>query len=146
MNNAIIPAAHILFIRDDTEILMLRRFNTGFEDGNYSIPAGRVEQGESALQASVREAYEETGLIIKLQDLKMVHIMYRYPKKDGVERIYFFAQATSWQGNPRNTEPDKCDDLNWFRLDNLPTNTIQTLRFTLAEIAAGRFYSEYGWG
>jgi len=51
-------AVHLFFLRE-TQILLLRRFNTGYEDGNYSVVAGHVEAGETITQAAVREGNEE---------------------------------------------------------------------------------------
>jgi 8-oxo-dGTP pyrophosphatase MutT (NUDIX family) len=39
-------AVHLLLIKND-QILLLRRFNTGWQDGFYSLPAGHVDAGES---------------------------------------------------------------------------------------------------
>jgi 8-oxo-dGTP pyrophosphatase MutT (NUDIX family) len=64
----------------------------------------------------IREAKEEAGLIIEKKDLEIVHVMQR--KKDDEERIDFFIQGNKWKGIPKLMEPDKCDDLSWFRFIN----------------------------
>jgi 8-oxo-dGTP diphosphatase len=46
---------------DDDQILMVRR-GRGVAQGQWSVPGGRVEFGESLAQAVVREVFEETGL------------------------------------------------------------------------------------
>ena len=44
-------AVHVFLLRDGA-VLLLRRCNTGFEDGKLSVPAGHVEPGESVTQAA----------------------------------------------------------------------------------------------
>ncbi|MDQ3005393.1 MAG: NUDIX domain-containing protein, partial [Chloroflexota bacterium] len=51
---------HLLFFRQN-EMLLLRRFNTGFRDGEYSVPAGHLDGGEPVMSAATREAQEEVG-------------------------------------------------------------------------------------
>jgi hypothetical protein len=41
------PEAHIFLLNDLDEILLLRRLNTGYEDGNYSVIAGHVSANTS---------------------------------------------------------------------------------------------------
>ena len=53
----IIPTSH-LFLMKDHEMLFLRRFNTGYEDGKYSMVAGHVDKGETFTQCIIREAEE----------------------------------------------------------------------------------------
>ena len=139
----LVPAAYLLLVKDE-KILLLRRYNTGYEDGNYSLPAGHVEAQESAITALVREAHEEVGLAILPVSLRMVHVMHR-KGIDGSERVDFFFVTNDWPGEPQNVESEKCDDLNWFPLSELPENTIPYIRFALKSWQKGVLYSEYGW-
>lgn len=135
-------AVHLFLIKDG-KILLLRRFNTTYEDGNYSVPAGHLDGGESVTAAMVREAKEETGLVIELSDLKVVNVMHRY--FGDLEYVNFFLTAIKWQGEPTITEPDKCDDLSWFELNNLPENVIPYIKYAIESHAKGEFFTEYGW-
>ena len=55
-----IPACY-LYLKKNNQILLLRRFNTGFEDGNYFFVSGHLDGGESFTDAMIREAKEEAG-------------------------------------------------------------------------------------
>src|SRR5947209_14739200 len=105
-------AVHLFLLRDDA-ILLLRRFNTGYADGNYSVIAGHLDGGEEVIAAAVREAREEAGIRIAAADVTVVGVMHRL---SDTERIDFFVAATRWEGEIANREPEKCDDLAWFPL------------------------------
>jgi 8-oxo-dGTP diphosphatase len=140
----LVPAVHLFLVRQ-REVLLLRRFNTGYEDGNYSVPAGHLDGGESVSAAMVREAWEETGISIDAQDLGIVHVMHRAAAGTGGERVDFFLKATRWRGEPAVMEPDKCDDLSWHSLDALPPNTIPYISSALAAFRSSHAFSEFGW-
>ena len=130
---------HIFFFRED-EVLLLRRANTGYEDGNYSVVAGHLDGNETVLEAAAREALEEAG--VTPTDLHIAGVMHH---KSNDERIDFFATATSWSGEVVNAEPDKCDDLSWFPVDGLPDNTIPYIKQALRNVLDQRPFDIYGW-
>lgn len=137
-----IVAVH-LFLRKGNKILLLRRFNTGYEDGNYSVPAGHHDGGETVSSAMIREAKEETTIDIKPEDLRVVHVMHR--NADDWERIDFFFECKKWQGDVKIGEKDKCDDLSWFGINELPNNTIPYIKSAIASYKNNELYSEFDW-
>ncbi len=136
-----VSAVHLFFVRDN-KILLSRRFNTGYEDGKYGVPAGHIDGNEKATDAAKREACEETGVIIDPCYLKIVHVMHR---KSTEERIDFFFEIDEWLGKPKNMETDKCDELKWFLMNELPLNTIPYIKTAIENYRKGINFSEFGW-
>jgi 8-oxo-dGTP diphosphatase len=122
----VIPAAYVFLLRDAEqtgarEVLLQLREGTGYMDGHWAAAvAGHVERGETVYEAAAREAKEEAG--ITGLDLSALCAMQRTGATGLAidERVDYFFTATSWSGEPRIMEPDKCADLGWFALDGLP--------------------------
>jgi len=126
----------------DNRILLHLRNKTGFHDGLYGLVAGHLDGNETATQAAIREAKEETSIILNPKDVKTVHVMHRI---EGIEYIDIFVQCSSWKNSIENLEPRKCRELRFFDKGNLPLNTIPYVRRALSNINAGTHYSEFGW-
>jgi len=142
MTRFMLKSAVHLFLLKGGEILLLRRYNTGYEDGNYSVPAGHLEGGETVKAAMIREAREEIGIEIALSDLEIVGVMHRLSND---ERVDFFLAASSWQGEIENREPQRCDQLAWFSLEALPENLIPYVRQAIANYRRGRWFDSFGF-
>ena len=132
---------HLFFFRGD-EILLLRRFNTGYADGQYSVPAGHLDGGETIVAATLREAREETGVQINAEDVLFSCVMHRH---EGDERVDFFVHVRAWQGEPVNAEPEKCDELKWVYVRSLPENTIPYVRRAIQNHLQNVRFDEFGW-
>jgi len=144
-SHSLIPASYLVPMRDN-QVLLLRRFNTGYQDGKYSMIAGHVDPGETFTQTVIREAQEEAGILIDAAHLNVLHVLQRDSHEPvNNQRLDVFFGVREWQGEIRNMEPHKCDDLSWFDLDKLPENTIPYIRHVLEAILRGENYSEFGW-
>jgi len=139
------PACYVLIRKDNTLLFVLRE-NTGFMDGCYSLPAGRVEHGETYAQGAAREALEEVGLTVALADLRHVFTGHRWDgSQEPPTRVDVYFEALKWTGTPSNLEPEKHSNIAWLPVDNLPENIMSYQRSALLKIFAGETYEEHGW-
>lgn len=137
-------AVNLILIRDG-KALLLRRANTGWKDGEYSVVAGHVDGNETIASAMAREAKEEANLDIREEDLRVVHIQHRISSSvpGGVEHMDFNLVTDTWSGDLQNLEPDKCDDLSWHAIDALPDNTVGYIREVFKHLHNGVLFSEW---
>lgn len=137
-------AAVYLVLRKDNKVLLLKRANTGYQDGKYGLVAGHLDGDELGTIAMAREAKEEAGIDVDPAKLKFVHAAHRLSRSQiGQERIDLFYELREWKEQIVNAEPEKCDDLSWFDINNLPDNMLPFIRRVLTDIVAGISYSEY---
>ncbi len=121
---------------------MLRRANTGWRDGSWTVPAGHVEKKEGPIAAAVRELYEETGLIVTPNQLSEP-LVYFYPEDSHEnERVSLFFELNEYNGQPINAEPSKADAAEWFDIDHLPKEMPPLLLRSLTDLKNGVRYSE----
>lgn len=132
---------HIL-MRQQGKVLLLRRRNTGYRDGWFSLVAGHVETGEPLQQAAAREIWEEVGVSVQLENLKPVGVMHR---RSNDQRVDFFLQTRTWQGQVFNKETTKASEIGWFSPKRLPVKTIPYIKRALANTAEGFWFDEFGW-
>ena len=107
-----------LIVNEKGKTLLYLRQNTGYCDGMYSLVAGHVEENESVIDAMIREAKEEADMDLIPDDLEGVLTMHRK------ERVDFFFKLKKFSGKFKNLEPDKCKELKFFDINELPKNTI----------------------
>src|SRR5687768_5867311 len=87
---------HLLLVQGH-RILLGQRQNTGFGDGLFHLPAGHLEEGETVVNALIREAYEELGIRIKPDYVSLLLVLHQR-SNDG--RLGLFFEVTKWSGSP----------------------------------------------
>ncbi|MWA10116.1 trifunctional class I SAM-dependent methyltransferase/NUDIX hydrolase/VOC family protein [Streptomyces sp. BA2] len=137
---AVLPAApsrhkevvdvHLILRRGD-EVLLARRANTGYGDGLFNLPSGHVEPGEDVRTAVIREAHEEIGLTLTPADVSAELVLQHRGPGEEARIGWFFEAEYGAGGEPRNAEPDKCDELSWHRADALPDDMVAYCRAAL---------------
>lgn len=137
----------LILTRDDHVLLALRQ-GTGYADGMWNLPSGKLEDHEHALDALIREAHEEVGLTLTLAELRHTGIVHcRNPEGEGRIGLFFTARShPDRQGEPYNAEPHKCAKVAWYPLDVLPANTVPYTAAGLDLYRTGQTFATLGWG
>ncbi|WP_194410378.1 NUDIX hydrolase [Microbacterium cremeum] len=145
---SLVPASYV-FLRRHGAVLLQLRHNTGYMDGYWTAgAAGHIELGETAVDAAIREAREELGVVIEPSGLNPSTVMQR---TDGTaepreQRVDWFFVCDAWSGEPTILEPRKCAELAWFGLDALPEHVPDYERLALDAVREGHASSLLSFG
>ncbi|MCD7809278.1 MAG: NUDIX domain-containing protein [Erysipelotrichaceae bacterium] len=140
------PSAVFGVIIQDNQILLQKRQNTGYRDGYYDFAAtGHVEDLEKLTTAMVREFKEELNIDILEKDLEFMTMTHRKDKVFGTIYYDTYFLVTHYEGTPMINEPNKCEELQWFPLNNLPDNLIDDRLWSFNNYLNHIYYGEYGW-
>jgi ADP-ribose pyrophosphatase YjhB (NUDIX family) len=104
-----------ILITQGKKILLARR---GIEPakGQWDIPGGFVDSGESAEETVIREASEETTLRVRIKEyLGSVPDVYG-PRQKPTANLCFLVEILEGEPNPKSD----VESLEWFSLDQLP--------------------------
>ena len=116
--------------------VLLGRKKKGLGLGNIVGLGGKLEPGESALEAAVREVEEESGLIVTPDALTPMGVLtYLFPHKPAWSQRSTVFVADRWSGSPRES-----DELNpeWFSIADLPVEEMwDDARHWLPGVLAG---------
>lgn len=114
----------LLLVRDGEVLLGLRR-GTGYADGQWNLPSGKLEHGENARQGVIRETYEEIGVVLGRDEPRLSCTVHHRSRSDHARIGLAFAVTfdAARHGAPVNAEPHKCARVEWFPLDGLPAET-----------------------
>lgn len=132
-----------LIIRQDDRILLGLRKNTGYCDGMYHLPAGHLEPFETLAEGACREGFEELGVIINPSSLKVAFVLHNF---SDTPRLALFYSVTGWQNELVNAEPQKCERVDWFTVQEIATmdNVVPYARHVIAQLSRGIDNGDFG--
>lgn len=117
-------AVHMIIMNND-KLLIQKRKGTKLWPGYYAPPAGHIDVGENQYEALVREAKEELNIEINPKDITNSYVVLRrnYFEIDGKKLepyIDYYFEISKYQCVPSIVEQDKCDELIWADINDLP--------------------------
>ena len=119
-------------------ILLMKRKNTGFDDGMYELPGGHLEKNEDLYDAMIREAKEELLIDLKKDDIKLIYLLHHYTG----ERLNFIFTSCINNLEPKIGEPNKCEELIWVDINNLPKETTDKVKLIIKDITNEIHYNK----
>ncbi|MEU9253760.1 NUDIX domain-containing protein [Streptomyces sp. NPDC048270] len=119
------------------EVLLSRRAGPVYASGLWHLPSGHLDPGEDMVEAVIREAREETGVLIDLGSVAAAVTVHHRPPMGTRSRIGVFFEVRWWSGRPHVREPDRCDGMGWYPLDGLPDPMVAYCRAGLDAYRAG---------
>ncbi|MGW6574178.1 NUDIX domain-containing protein [Streptomyces sp. NPDC054945] len=131
---------HLVLRRDGhrgPEVLLSRRAGPVYATGLWHLPSGHLDPGEDMVEGVIREAREETGVLIAAADVAAAVTVHHRPPRGSSSRIGVFFEVRRWEGRPDVREPDRCDGMGWYPLDALPEPMVAYCRAGLDAYRAG---------
>ncbi|MFI7356195.1 NUDIX domain-containing protein [Streptomyces avidinii] len=110
------------------EVLLSRRAGPVYASGLWHLPSGHLDPDEDMVEAVIREAREETGVVIRAGDVTAAGTIHHRPPTGSQSRLGVFFEVRQWSGRPQIMEPDRCDGMDWYPLDDLPAPMVAYCR------------------
>lgn len=126
----------VLVLKEGKVLLGKRKGSHGA--GEWALPGGHIEYGESFEATALRELEEETGLT-DLGDLSLISVSNN--QFEGKHYITLCMSASLRSGEAKAMEPEKCEEWAWFALDVLPEPLFEPSRKCLESLRSGKIYS-----
>ncbi|WP_433470121.1 NUDIX domain-containing protein [Spirillospora sp. CA-128828] len=116
--NSLVPSVNVAVTKDAGELLLIRRT----DNGNWALPGGAIDLGESVAQAAIRETREETGIDCEVTGLVGIysdprHVIH-YTSNDEV-RQEFSIVLTARPVGGRLTPSDESSQVQWIPPDEV---------------------------
>lgn len=136
-----------VLIKQGKKILLLKRSQkVSHGRGEWALPGGHLEFGETLEEAAFREVKEETGL--KIGQLKFFCVFnardYLVEDKKHILCLCFIADYQG--GMAKNLEPEKCEEIGWFGLNNLPNPLFKHTKKAIVCYKEGKSYLSENFG
>jgi 8-oxo-dGTP pyrophosphatase MutT (NUDIX family) len=141
--NSMVPSVNVVVVNDAGDVLMIRRT----DNGNWAVPGGGIDLGESLVEAAVRETREEAGIECRVTGLVGIYTDPRHVilyTSNGEARQEFSIVLTAVPVGGQPTPSDESSEVRWVpRADVLGCQMDRSMRLRLEHYLDGREGSPY---
>ncbi|MER6514499.1 NUDIX domain-containing protein [Nonomuraea sp. NPDC001636] len=135
--NSLVPSVNVIVTNVADEILMIRRS----DNGNWAVPGGAIDLGESIPQAAVRETLEETGITCEITGLVGTYSDPRHVilyTSNGEARQEFSLVLTGRAISGEPTPSDESREVRWVPRDQITELSMdRSMRMRIEHYLAG---------
>lgn len=139
--NSMVPSVNVVVSDDAGRLLLIRRI----DNGNWAVPGGAIDLGESMIDAAVRETREESGIDCEITGLVGIftdprHVIH-YTSNDEVRQefsIVLVGRAVGGEPTASSESSEVC----WVEVTRLPE--LQMDRSMRARLAQYEHYRASG--
>jgi ADP-ribose pyrophosphatase YjhB (NUDIX family) len=136
--NSLVPSVNIVVTNEAGDVLLIQRS----DNGNWAIPGGAIDLGESLTQAAVRETKEESGITCEITGIVGIYTDPRHVvlyTSNGEARQEFSIVLTAQAVNGEPTPSDESSQVRWVTRYELAEYSMdRSMRLRVDHFLAGR--------
>ena len=131
--NSLVPSVNVVVANGEGSILLIRRT----DNGNWAVPGGAVDLGESVAQAAVRETLEESGIKCEVTGIAGIysdprHVILYTSNGDVRQEFSIVLTARALSGQP--TPSSESSEVRWVPAAELPGYTMdRSMRIRISD-------------
>jgi ADP-ribose pyrophosphatase YjhB (NUDIX family) len=136
--NSLVPSVNVVVTNEAGDVLLIQRS----DNGNWAIPGGAIDLGESLTQAAIRETREESGITCEITGIVGIYtdpqhvVLYT---SNGEARQEFSIVLTAQAVNGEPTLSDESSQVRWVARDELAEHQMdRSMRLRVDHFLAGR--------
>ena len=134
--NSLVPSVNVVIANDAGEILLIRRT----DNGNWAVPGGAIDLGESVAQAAVRETLEESGIECAITGIVGIysdpkHVVLYTSNGEARQEFSIVLTARPLAGQP--TPSSESSEVRWVPASEIPKYTMdRSMRIRINDFLA----------
>lgn len=118
-----LSSVYLIIQNEKGDILLQRRQGTKLWLGFLALPAGHINKCENAYEAVIREAKEELGIEMSVENIVDTFVVNR-KNKSLISYYDVYFKISKYIGTIKINEKEKCSELVWHSLNELPEDMI----------------------
>ncbi len=106
--------------------------------GEWTLPGGKLDWGETFEEGAAREVLEETGIEVSERDMEVIAVL--NCMNEHAHYMTVILQAKDWHGEASVMEPDEIVEWRWVDIHDLPQPLYFPSKLGIENFLQKKFY------